>query len=237
MKLVTIANQKGGSGKSTLTVLLATALAATYGYRVGVLDLDPQQSLYQIRAVTDEGLRAPDEEYAYPILPMSIEEAWSHLEQHSDEYDIVFLDLPGRSDSGDLLEMIANCNVVIVPMRASMFDRLSTASFLDGILAAQKSMDEPFAVYGLRTMFQANTREENDLTEYLRTSPLPMFTNFLPQRESFKRASTLYSFLNSAFRRGIAAHNTAGKEIHALCEELIEKVDLPREVEETAAEA
>lgn len=42
MNTVAISNQKGGVGKSTLTVLLAHWLADKHGQRVAVLDLDSQ---------------------------------------------------------------------------------------------------------------------------------------------------------------------------------------------------
>tara|TARA_R110002073_G_scaffold37621_8_gene108418 strand:- start:2627 stop:3397 length:771 start_codon:yes stop_codon:yes gene_type:complete len=44
MKVITVANQKGGVGKTTTTVCIADALAAR-GHKVLMLDLDPQGSL------------------------------------------------------------------------------------------------------------------------------------------------------------------------------------------------
>jgi chromosome partitioning protein len=79
MKRITIATQKGGVGKSTLTMLLATALAVDYGFRVIVIDADPQQSIVKFRDVQDAAwLQQANEngvevDFPYPVHPLGIE--------------------------------------------------------------------------------------------------------------------------------------------------------------------
>ena len=45
-KVISFATQKGGSGKSTLSVLTATALHNRTGNKILVIDADPQQTIY-----------------------------------------------------------------------------------------------------------------------------------------------------------------------------------------------
>jgi chromosome partitioning protein len=45
-KVITVAQQKGGAGKTTLTAQLAVAFAGD-GQRVALIDIDPQASLAQ----------------------------------------------------------------------------------------------------------------------------------------------------------------------------------------------
>ena len=47
--VITVAQQKGGSGKTTLAAHLAAAMAATR--RVALLDIDPQRSLSRWHAL------------------------------------------------------------------------------------------------------------------------------------------------------------------------------------------
>lgn len=49
--VIATANMKGGVGKTTLTVNLATCLAKNYGKRVLVLDLDSQISATDRKSV------------------------------------------------------------------------------------------------------------------------------------------------------------------------------------------
>lgn len=234
MKLVTFATQKGGSCKSTLTTLAATTLANDFGYRVLVLDADPQQSLYQLRAVSDEQMRDPEEAYSYQILPMALSEALNYLEENADNYDVVFIDLPGRSDTAEAVEILASCNVVIVPLITGMFDRLSTSAFMDGLLTTQKTLgDDTFAVYGLRAKVRNGTREEQEINDYLATKDFPMFASKIASRECYVRPSTLYSYLHSGFRRSVGGNTVVAQEVLAFCEEFIQLVGLPVEEEST----
>ena len=54
-RIVAIANQKGGQGKTTSTLALGTALAER-GYRVLIVDLDPQASLTSAAGIEPEAL-------------------------------------------------------------------------------------------------------------------------------------------------------------------------------------
>jgi len=54
-RIVAVANQKGGQGKTTSTLALGTALAER-GYRVLIVDLDPQASLTSAAGIEPEAL-------------------------------------------------------------------------------------------------------------------------------------------------------------------------------------
>lgn len=53
MQTIAIANQKGGTGKSATTHALGAVLAADYGRRVLMVDIDPQSSLTEASAGID----------------------------------------------------------------------------------------------------------------------------------------------------------------------------------------
>ena len=69
MKVIAVANRKGGVGKTTTTINIATAMAAI-GKKVLVLDLDPQGN-----ATTSMGLDKKNCEFSsYDVLINNIED-------------------------------------------------------------------------------------------------------------------------------------------------------------------
>ena len=73
-RIIAIANQKGGVGKSTTAVSLGASLAEL-GYRVLVIDLDPQGN-----ASTGLGIRHEEREVTvYDVLADEAPVSYTHL--------------------------------------------------------------------------------------------------------------------------------------------------------------
>ncbi|OYV33512.1 MAG: cobyrinic acid a,c-diamide synthase, partial [Acidocella sp. 20-61-6] len=109
-KVIAVAQQKGGSGKTMLTAQLAVALAA--GCNVAVLDIDPQGSL------TIWGkLRASAAKASVAVASHAVS-GWrlaSELEKLKAAYDIVLIDTPPVIDS-DARRAIRAADIVIIPL-------------------------------------------------------------------------------------------------------------------------
>ena len=92
--VITVAQQKGGSGKTTLTVNLAVGLAAG-GHKVAIIDTDPQGSLGRWFMARREMM--PD-----PGMEFSTSSAWGveyEAGKLADAYDFVLVDTPPKADS------------------------------------------------------------------------------------------------------------------------------------------
>ncbi|WP_179378587.1 ParA family partition ATPase [Jannaschia marina] len=130
--IITIAQQKGGSGKTTFTAHVATELARR-GHRVALLDVDPQGSLgrwFMTRYERTSGLKGD--------ITFSTSSAWGvtfECSKYQDDYDFILIDTPPKIDS-DLKPALRIADLVVVPVSASEVDLWATEGVLE--LAARE---------------------------------------------------------------------------------------------------
>src|ERR1700733_8279597 len=98
--VIIIGNQKGGSGKSTLTLMLANYLAIAKKCRVTVIDMDYQQSIIQ----KYEKAKVLENAEPYPVMAAGLEDYPVMQEVISaNPDDIALIDLPGKLDDDGLI--------------------------------------------------------------------------------------------------------------------------------------
>ncbi|MFD1795740.1 ParA family protein [Paracoccus aurantiacus] len=125
-RIITVAQQKGGSGKTTLAVNLAIALRQR-GLSVALIDTDPQGSLgrWYIERL---GRKGEDDE-----LEFSTSSAWGasyESEKLKKRFDAVIIDTPPKIDS-DLRPALRAADLVVVPVASSQVDLWATEGVLD----------------------------------------------------------------------------------------------------------
>jgi chromosome partitioning protein len=125
-KVITVAQQKGGSGKTTLAVNLAVSLHGR-GHSVALVDTDPQGSLGRWFL---ERMQAQGEDEA---LDFSTSSAWGasyESEKLKRRFDFVIIDTPPKIDS-DLRPALRVADLVLVPVATSHVDLWATEGVLD----------------------------------------------------------------------------------------------------------
>lgn len=167
--VITVAQQKGGAGKTTLAVNLAVALVGQ-GRRVALLDTDPQGSLGRWFMIRRERLGGT------AGLEFSTSSAWGvsyEVEKLRKLVDVVIVDTPPKVDS-DLRPALREADVIVVPIGASLVDLWATEGVLD--LARREGKRPKIVLNRVRrgTRLDAEVRAaaaalEGDLTEALFT--------------------------------------------------------------------
>ena len=125
-QIITVAQQKGGSGKTTLAANLAVAFLAA-GQRVAIVDTDPQGSLGKWFMQRLERTGEDD------ALRFATASAWGisyELRAMRKTADIVIVDTPPKADS-DLRPALREADLVLVPLSASHLDIWATQDVLD----------------------------------------------------------------------------------------------------------
>ena len=132
-KVITVAQQKGGSGKTTLAANLAVAFARA-GLSVALLDTDPQGSLGRwFMARRERGA---------PGMEFSTASAWGvsyECEKLKKLVDVVIVDTPPKVDA-DLRPALREAALVLVPVASSHVDLWATEGVIDLARREHKSV-------------------------------------------------------------------------------------------------
>ena len=157
MEVISVVGQKGGCGKTTMTILLASTLAYKYKKKVAVLDCDTlQQSLTKSR-INDLALITPYEAVdengkkvkmvqdgvmfkqfkeqnikPYDIVRCkeNVDDIINYLMKKDEEgCDYALLDLPGNVDNTDYFRIVSLCSIVFLPFIVDSLDFDSNFAF------------------------------------------------------------------------------------------------------------
>lgn len=133
-RILTVAQQKGGSGKTTIAAHLAVALAERSGEPVAVLDVDPQGSLGTWYEAREESFGADSTGLEFRTASGwgARREARSLARSHG----YVIVDTPPKTDT-DAKPAIDAADFVIVPIQPTPVDLWATSQTID--LAARES--------------------------------------------------------------------------------------------------
>jgi len=125
-RIITIAQQKGGAGKTTLAAQLAIVWAGQ-GHRLALLDIDPQASL----AAWAELRRARLGEVGlgFEFAALSGWRAAEWIERHARDVDFVVVDSPPHAELEARIAVRA-AGLVLVPLQPSPLDLWSTGTTL-----------------------------------------------------------------------------------------------------------
>lgn len=243
-KYVAFSTQKGGAGKTALTVLVASYLHYVRGYNVAVIDCDyPQHSINEMRE-HDLKMVESDEYYKgmayeqitrlegkkfYPVVESSPQEALNDAEAQCEreDYDFVFFDLPGTLNNRDVVIALANMDYIIAPIAADRLIMESTLNYMisvrDNIMNTGKTNIK--AMYLLWNMVDG--REKTELYEVydkiIKELEFTTLKTFIPNSLRFRReqSETRKPFFRSTLFP-VDKSLIKGSNIDILTDELLE---------------
>ena len=135
-KVITISQQKGGTGKTTLAVHLALAFIKYHNLKVAIIDTDPQGSLGKWFMIRTEK-KVSSENLTFKTA--SLWGAQYESKTLKNDNDIVIIDTPPKIES-DARPSIEAADLVLIPMAASHVDFWATGAIVDIAKKANKKI-------------------------------------------------------------------------------------------------
>ncbi|MCA1853628.1 MAG: AAA family ATPase [Beggiatoa sp.] len=203
-------NQKGGVGKTTLSIHLSAALARA-GSRILLVDADPQHS-----AMKWSSLRSGPP--AFNVVGMAKPTLHKEIVSIAADYSHVVIDGPPRI--ADLARsIIMAADLVIVPVQPSPMDVWATAETTDLLNEAIVFKESLKGVIAINRKI-VNTAIGHDVREALATLRFPVMQADISQRVAFAEASAGGQTVLDMDPKGRAA-----REIEAFLEEILTTYD------------
>ena len=181
--IILIGNQKGGAGKSTVTLLFANYLTQAKNKSVTIIDFDYQQSIAQ----KYERAKLLENTEPYTVVAASLEHfpGMKNI-MCNDKAQIVLVDLPGKLDDDGLIAVFEAADLVICPFSYDEFSFESTVLFS----VVLKKINEKVPLIYVPNRVKANVKYETQEDVNGQLAKLGVVTSPLPDRIDFQRVTT-----------------------------------------------
>lgn len=216
-KVITIAQQKGGAGKTTLAAHIAIALSQQ-GNRVAVIDIDPQGSLSHWHRIREE--RFGD---GYTGLNFTTVSGWrvgSEVSRLRRICDYIIIDSPPHTET-EARTAIRSADVIVIPVQPSPTDLWASKATIE------LAKNEKIPVRVVLNRVSANSRLAQTIA-----AELPE----LAETHLGNRVLFASSLLEGRCATEVEPNSVAAKEIKQLVKEIVALVADPEEESETNEE-
>jgi cellulose biosynthesis protein BcsQ len=242
---LSFATQKGGAGKSRITILVASMMHYILGYDVAIIDCDETQySIMDMRLYDEKHVfsseqlkRIANAQFSqhkkgiYPVLSTAIVDAYDvafQLRQKNGQaYDVIFFDFPGSVNAKGWLSLIAVMDYIFVPFSADLIDISSTMAFLKVVVkmvSDELSQVKPFMFWN-----KVDAREKTDLFDIYNEEALkmgvPVLKTSIPSLSRFHKKLTDVEVMDGVFCSTVLSPTNkmlAGSHIDWLCDEILQ---------------
>lgn len=198
-KIISVVGEKGGIGKTTLNIIIASDLFYAKGKKIVLLDADnPQYSIYKKRKRELEMLDDEEKECMelYPIEPVTADNLQDAILKYYGQVDYIILDLPG-SLNVEMVKGLLYVEHVFVPFDHDELEIDSTShfyftlknNFLDNEERVLKSIHLFFNKYKL-----VKKNKFALLRQQFKEAGIPMMQSVVKDRTIYKEQyrNTLY---------------------------------------------
>lgn len=206
MPVIAVVGNKGGAGKTTLSINLASGMRRRFP--TVLLDADPQQSSFQWREISDR-------DDLIDVVD-AVEDVVDTVRQYQDQYAYVVIDCPPSVQSEQTRQALTCSNLAVIPVLPSPLD-LWASVHVEQELEWARSVNP--GIKGLMVVNQLESRTllSRLIGEALTEIDLPVAKTAITRRIAFRNAMLQGC---SVLDAGATAKNAAA-DINQLVEEVV----------------
>ena len=217
MPTIVFVSPKGGVGKTTSALLLATQFAELYD--VSVIDADPNRPIKAWAAGGATPARMTI------VSDADEENILERIEEAAAKTPLVVVDLEGTAAKIVVLA-VSQADFVVIPTQGSQLDA-EQANRAIRVIRQQEKMTKramPYGVLLTRTNTTIRTRNTSHIQAGLLAAGIPVFQTELNEREAFRSVFAFRQTLNGLDPKDVPNLDKARLNIQAFAAELLTKL-------------
>ncbi len=207
-KIFSIANQKGGSGKTTLSMNFAAGLSQKG--RVLIIDADPQGSAAQWCSLSSD-------DKPFPVSVISVGGNLAReAERFAKDYDFIVIDCPPTLETSTMSLAMQVSEVILIPVLPSPVDLWASIRLADSIEHA-KIRNRKLKPYIVINQLEPRSALSKAMKEALEEFDIPTLTTSVRRRAIYRNAAVEGVSVYCMGKRG----ESAVEEINSIIEEVL----------------
>lgn len=213
-KIITLFNQKGGCGKSTVSVNVAGTLGA-WGNSVLLVDMDKQLSASQWARME----KADPTKMPVKVEAMGREDNFlENIEALAPSHDFIFIDMPPSVDGLNPEQILTISDLVVIPTNPSPLDLWAAQAARGLVLKARELNPDLKAVYLINKGSRTNLNK--DIEEFFKEDEdIQLLDSSLSNLIAFAESPLLGTTVHK-----VRGSKKASEEINALTNEILTKL-------------
>lgn len=210
MTVIALLGNKGGAGKTTVAINLATTLHQQ-GNTLRLLDADPQGSVLHWAAMVESD--------AVPPIVDATEDSGEVIREHRGQAEYLIVDCPPQLYSPQTQSALAHCDIAVIPVLPSPLDLWATVAVDEAITQARSSNPELQGIVVVNQL-EPRTKLSRLIREALPELSIPAAETALRRRAIYRASVLEGKSVSQMGKKGEAAT----EEINQLITEVLKNV-------------